>query len=197
MQKIAENTLCKMVIAPKPEGTEASGGKKPSEAPDDSATRGARDKKPQERASGMKKSRSKEHLLDNPKLTIPTTPQQQEPEVNTAANKRQRKPKTKIAKEEERGAPDRDDYPSSIPRAAAAAHVGEGLPFLRQDAEEPERDGGPSERIQRQRSKAAAREAVTGGSGSTEGKLCELLLFEALFNPFTAMMLYKYEIGNP
>ena len=231
MQNVVENTLCKVVIAPKPEGTEASGGKKPSEAPDDSATRGARDEKPQERASGMKKSRSKEHLLDNPKLAIPTSPQQQEPEVNTAANKRQRKPKAKVAKEE-RGAPDRDDYPSSIPRAAAAAdvweglpfprkdtaepegdggpseriqrqrrmaaaweavisgsaaHVGEGFPFLRQDTVEPERDGGPSERSQSQRSKAAALEAVTGGSGGTEGKLCERMLFEALFNPFTAI----------
>lgn len=197
MQKIAENTLCKMVIAPKPESTEASGGKKPSEAPDDEAARGARDKKPQARASGMKKSRSKEHLLDNPKLTISTTPQQQEPEMNMAANKRQRKPKTKVAKEEDRGAPERDDYPSSIPHTAAAAHVGEGLPFPRQDTVEPERDGGPSKSSQRQRSKDAAWEAVTGGSGGTEGKLCELLLFEALFNPFTAMMPYKYKILNP
>ena len=32
MQNVVENTLCKVVIAPKPEGTEASGGKKPSEA---------------------------------------------------------------------------------------------------------------------------------------------------------------------
>ena len=166
MLKIAENTLCKMVIVPKPEGTVASGGKKPSETPDDSA---ARDEKPQERASGMKKSRSKEHLLDNPKLTIPTTPQQQEPEVNTAANKRQQKPKTKVAKEE-RGAPERDDYPSSIPRAAAAADVEGGLPFPRKDSAEPERDGGPSERIQRQRRMAAAWEAVISGSAAHVGE---------------------------
>ena len=61
--------------------------------------------------------------------------------------------------------------------SGSAAHVGEGFPFLRQDTVEPERDGGPSERSQSQRSKAAALEAVTGGSGGTEGKLCEAYAF--------------------
>ena len=185
MQKIAENTLCKMVFVLMPEGAKADGEHPGPESSSGSADRVARNKKPQDKAPGRRQSRSRERVLDSPAMTLPTTAPQQET-GDTASSRRRQKQKTKAAqKHDESNDPEVEVLPSTRPPQEDLA--ARGFIFPQQETEEPGRGGEQSGRgggqsgrssKQNQLSRAAAREAETADVlRGAEGKLCEPFFF--------------------